>query len=202
MGIVRVQHRQRMDMGGHWNKADRRSTFCGVRARLVALTVALLAAGPALAQDGQPPSQAESESQADPQPQAQSPQPPAFQPGFLDALGRWLGNSKATLDEGIKGTTGVAKDAAEAAGQATGVILGLPGTRVVNGRTRCGVATNGAADCTEAANALCRSKGFAAGKGLDINTAQKCPAWVWLSGRPAPDGVCTTETFVLRAVCR
>jgi len=200
MGIVRVQQRQRTDMGGHWNKVSRRSTFRGVRARLVALTVALLAAEPALAQDAQPQSQAEPESQAEPQPQPG--QLPVFQPGFLDAIGRWFGNSKATLDEGIKGTTGVAKDAAEAAGQATGVILGLPGTRVINGRARCSVAANGAADCTEAANALCRKKGFAAGRGLDINSAQKCPAWVWLSGRPAPDGVCTTETFVLRAVCQ
>src|SRR5262249_56144460 len=78
MGILRVQQRQRMDMGGHWNKVSRRSTFRGVRARLVALTVALLAAEPALAQDAQPQSQAEPESQAEPHPHPRH--LPLFQP--------------------------------------------------------------------------------------------------------------------------
>ena len=184
-------------MGGHSNKG-RRSIFRGMCVRLAALTVLVLTAGSVLAQDTQLPPEPEPQPQAEPWP----PQSPAFQPGFLDALGRWFDDSKAKLDEGIKGTTGAAKDAAEAAGQATGAILGLPGTRIVTGRARCTVAPNGAAECTSAANELCRSKGFGAGKGLDVNTAHKCPAWVWLSGRPAPDGVCTTETFVLRAACR
>jgi hypothetical protein len=141
------------------------------------------------------------------------PPDPSYQPGFLDALGRWIGDSTAKVGEGIKSTgdaigsigaqaTGAAKDAAGAAGQATGAIVGLPGTRVVNGRERCAVAANGAPDCAPAANALCRSKGFTAGKGTDINSAQKCPAWVYWSGRGPNPTDCVPETFVLGAVCQ
>src|SRR5262249_46575035 len=123
-----------------------------------------------------------------------APQPPPFQPGFLDALGRWIGDSKSMIDDQFKSTTDAAKDAAKdaagAAGQATGVIMGLPGTRVVLGRERCPVAPNGGADCAPAANALCRAKGFASGRGLDINSAQKCPSWMWLSGKQPPEGSC------------
>ena len=141
----------------------------------------------------------------EPQPgsQAEQPQPsPAVQPWLLDALGRWFGDSKTRLDEQFKSTADAAKSAADAAGQATGAILGLPGTRIVIGRERCAIAPNGAPDCAPAANALCRSKGLGAGRGLDINSAEKCPTWVWLSGRTPPEGACVTETFVLRALCQ
>ena len=130
---------------------------------------------------------------------AEPQQAPAFQPGFIDLFSRWLGDSKTMLDEQIKNSTNAAKGAADAAGQA---VLGLPVTRVVNGRERCAVAPNGAPDCGPAAEALCRSKGLGSGRSVDINSAYKCPAWVWLSGRQPPEGVCTTETFVLRATCR
>jgi hypothetical protein len=64
------------------------------------------------------------------------------------------------------------------------------------------VAPNGAPDCVEAAHALCRSKGHGPGKSLEVNTVNKCPTWVWLSGQPAPEGTCTTETYVLQATCQ
>ena len=135
--------------------------------------------------------------------------PVPFQPGFIDVLERLLGDSKTRIDEQFKTTTDAAKgavdaarDAARAASQATDTIVGLPGTRVVNGRERCTVSANGAADCAVAANALCKSKGFGNGRGLEINTAQKCPAWVWLSGKTPPEGTCTNETFVTRAACQ
>jgi hypothetical protein len=144
----------------------------------------------------------------------------AFQPGFIDAVGRWLGNSKTTLDQQLRGTqetigdiglqasdavkdaAGAAKEVAGAAKQATGAIADLPNTRVVNGRQRCPLAANGAPDCSPAAVALCKGRGFAGGRGLDIDSAQKCPAWVWLSGRSPQRGECHTETFVTRAVCQ
>jgi hypothetical protein len=153
-----------------------------------ALVLALLAMGVVRAQDTEEP-------------------PPAAQPGLFDAIGRWLEESKARIDNHIKNTTDAAKDAAkdaaEKAGQATsGLVLGWPGTKVAQGRVRCAVAPNGAPDCTEAANALCRSKGFGPGKSLEVNTAQKCPTWVWLSGRPPPEGTCTIENFVLQAACQ
>ena len=173
----------------------------------MALAALLIGAGAAWAQSAPPPPDASVGTPPPPPPD------PSYQPGFLDALGRWIGDSTAKVGEGIKNTqdaiggigaqaTGVAKDAAGAAGQATGMIVGLPGTRIVNGRERCAVAANGAPDCAPAATALCRTKGFTAGRGTDINSAQKCPAWVWWSGRGANPTDCTTETFVLGAVCQ
>jgi hypothetical protein len=131
----------------------------------------------------------------------------------MDALGHWFSSSKATIDSQLKGTqdalggigtqaTDAVKDAAGAAKQATGVIVDLPKTRIVNGRQLCPLAANGAPDCAPAVAALCRTKGFGAGRGVDINSTQKCPAWVWLSGRPPPAGECRTETFVTRAICQ
>jgi hypothetical protein len=179
-------------MSGYRNSSDRQGK--AVIAWRAAIALALLCSGIALAQEVQPPPRAE---------------PPTAAPGFLDALGRWLDDSKAKIDGQIKSTTDAvqgaakdAKDAAEKAGQASSSVLGLPGTKVARGRVRCTVAPNGAPDCGEAANALCRSKGFGPGKSLDINTAQKCPTWVWLSGQPAPEGTCTVETFVLGASCQ
>jgi hypothetical protein len=187
-------------MIGHWNQteSDSQRRFRGTTACSAVLAWSLLMAAGAVAQEAVPPPPP----QTRPQPQTDPHQFPAFQPGFLDALGRWLGDSKSKLDDQFKDTTDAARGAAAAAGQATGAILGIPGTRVVIGRERCAVAANGAPDCAPAADALCRAKGFDVGKGVDINTAQKCPTWVWLSGRPPPDGVCVTETFVLRAMCR
>jgi hypothetical protein len=156
----------------------------GCRNASSAFALALLVAGTAVAQDAEPPSAA----------------PPPV--GILEALGRWLDDSKAKIDSQIKNTTDAAKDAAEKAGQATTGVMLWPGSKVAHGRVRCAVAPNGAPDCTEAANALCRSKGYGPGKSLEINTAEKCPTWVWLSGRPAPEGTCKIENFVLQAACQ
>jgi type IV secretory pathway VirB10-like protein len=150
-------------------------------------------------------------------------QPPNanYQPGFIDAFGRFIGESASKLDSQLKSTnetlgnlgsqtTGAAKDAAQGAAQAAvgtakeaaGVIIGLPSQHIVTGRERCAAAANGAPDCRSAADAACRAKGFAAGKSLDTQSAQKCPARVWLSGRLPADGDCQLETFVTRAVCQ
>ena len=158
-------------MSGYRNSSDRQGK--AVIAWRAAFALALLCSGVALAQEVQAPPPAEP--------------PPTAAPGFLDALGRWLDDSKAQIDNQIKGTQqaieGAAKDAAKA-GQAGSAVLGWPGTKRANGRVRCAVAPNGAPDCAEAANALCRSKGYGPGKSLEINTADKCPTWVWLSARP------------------
>jgi hypothetical protein len=149
---------------------------------------------------------------------------PAFQPGFIDALGRWLGDSKTRIDEQLKSTQDVlkstqeaidgigtqaggvakdvAKDAAGAAQQATGALITLPGTHLVNGRERCPPAANGAPDCAPAVEALCRGKGYAAGRSVDVKATQKCPAWVWRSGRLPTEGQCASETYVLKAMCQ
>ena len=151
------------------------------------------------------------------QPPASEPPNADYQPGFIDAFGRFIGESAAKLNlelnsqikstnetlggigsqtsEAARGAVGSAKDAA-------GTIMGLPNARIVTGRERCAAAANGAPDCRAAADAACRSKGFASGKSLDTQSAQKCPARVWLSGRLPAEGDCSLETFVTRAVCQ
>jgi hypothetical protein len=146
--------------------------------------------------------------------------PDAPRPGFLDAIGRWLGDSKAIVNQQFKSTqdaieglgkgattiardaAGVARDAVGVAEQATGAVVGLPAARIVDGRERCALAPNGAPNCPPAAVAMCRGKGFASGRSVDIRSSEKCPAWVRWSGRAPAPGECTTETFVLRAVCQ
>jgi hypothetical protein len=39
-------------------------------------------------------------------------------------------------------------------------------------------------------------------RSLDTQSAQKCPARVWLSGRLPAENECPLETFVTRAVCQ
>lgn len=189
-----------------------------MRAGPVALAFALLLVGAAAAQDAMPitPSTeapppaapAAPETPVEPPPAAPAPNP-NYRPGFLDTLGRWFGSSQAAIDSQVKNTQetlsaigGQAKDAAAVAGQAANTIVGLSGTRIVSGRQVCAVAPNGAPDCAPAVEALCRTKGMRTGQSLDINTSQKCPVRVWLSGRPPKPGECRTDTFVTRAVCR
>jgi hypothetical protein len=168
----------------------------------------MLANGAAFAQDPASPQSAEGGAFPEPTPPAG-----AAPPGLFDALGRWLGDSKAKLDDGLKSTkdaiggigtaaTGAAKNAASAAQQATGAVIALPGTRIVGGRERCTVAANGAPDCPAAASALCRANGLDSGRVLDIDSRQKCPAWVWWSNRRPIESECKTESFVVRAVCQ
>jgi hypothetical protein len=142
-------------------------------------------------------------------------------PGFIDAFGRFIGESAAKLNSQLNSqikstnetlgnlgsqTTDAARDVAKGAvGTATdaaGALVGLPNARIVTGRERCAAAANGAPDCRAAADATCRSKGFGSGKSLDTESAQKCPARVWLSGRFPAEGDCQLETFVTRAVCQ
>jgi hypothetical protein len=159
-------------------------------------------------------------------PAAAAPPPNStFQPGFIDAFGRFIGDSAAKLNSQFNshldtlGELGnqtsdaaknavksavenAAKNAVGAAKDTAGAIAGLPGARFADGRERCAVATNGAADCHAAADAVCRGKGFTAGKILDTRSEQKCPARVWLSGHLPAEGECPLETFVTRAVCQ
>jgi hypothetical protein len=158
-----------------------------------------------------------------PPPAAQAVQPPApppnpsFRPGFIDVFGRFIDDSAAKLNSQLKSTnetlgiignqtSGAAKDAAigavGTARDAAGTIVGLPSARMVSGRERCGSAPNGAPDCRAAADAACRAKGFGAGRTLDTQSVQKCPARVWLSGHLPAEGECPHETFVTRAVCQ
>jgi hypothetical protein len=196
---------------GDWRKTDCRllpqAAWSCLRVGVIA--IGLLTAFSVVAQESQqqPPSEPVD------QPSAQQAPNSGFRPGFLDALGRWIGNSKATLDSSLRTTqeaigevgsqaTGVVKDAAGAAQQATGAIVGLPGTRVITGRQRCPAAPNGAPDCGPAADALCQAKGFESGRGVEVASGQRCSARTWLTRRNPGEGPCATETYVTRAVCQ
>jgi hypothetical protein len=144
----------------------------------------------------------------------------AHQPGPLDSVGRWFKDSFNRLGSNVQGArdtlgglgeraSGAAKEAAGAARQATDAakdaadaVVRLPNSRVVEARARCTIAANGAPDCRQAAASVCKAKGFGSGSSLDIQSAHKCPARVWLSGRSPEPGDCETEAFVTRAVCQ
>lgn len=185
-----------------------------------AAAVVLLWSVAAAAQESQAPAQASPPSQDAPQKETTRP----YEPGMLESVGRWFKDSIDRVNSNIKGArgtlgdlgegasgaakeaAGMAKDAAQsaadAAKSAASAVARLPASRLVNGRERCVLAPNGAPDCNAAAVAVCRSKGFASGSSLDIQSAQKCPARVWLSGRSAESGECEVETFVTRAMCQ
>jgi hypothetical protein len=136
------------------------------------------------------------QTQAPPQPQQP---PPAVenQPGYITQFGTWL-NRPVTTDT----ATEAAKNAANAAIDATTSMMRLPGTRVITGRSRCDVAPNGAPDCQKAATALCVSKGFKLGSSVDYQSEQQCPASAWVSGRTPAEGECKVVYVVTRAVCQ
>ena len=120
------------------------------------------------------------------------------QDGLLGTIGRWIDGSVANVNTIWKGKSEVPPGEAQ---KSTGIDL-LPRTKIVSGRERCETAANGAPDCRGAIEALCRSKGLAAGKSLDIQSAQKCPARVWISGAQPTTGECRMESYVQRAFCR
>lgn len=180
-----------------------------------------IVAPPAQAPTTQPPADPPAAQPPAAQPPAAEPPNANYQPGFIDAFGRFIGESAAKLNSQIKSTNetlgnlgsqttdaakdaakDIAKDAVGTARDAAGALIGLPNARIFTGRERCAAAANGAPDCRAAAEAACRSKGFASGKSLDTQSTEKCPARVWLSGRVPQDGDCQLETFVTRAVCQ
>jgi hypothetical protein len=149
---------------------------------------------------------------------ADAPAPPPSQPqGFFDAFGKGVANMGAgfgAMVGAVGGQAGqVAKGAADAASStakgaadvardtATSVTK-LPVTGVIGGRERCILAPNGAPDCRVAAETLCRAKGYIGGTSVDFETVEKCPPPYRVSSRNKPEGVCTMEHFVTRALCQ
>jgi hypothetical protein len=189
-----------------------RAALCGLVG-----ACALMLATPALAQQPQPPSPApgqaapfQSPGPAPTQPPAEAgngpASPPAFQPGLIDALGRWLEEGANKLKSGVQGAQEkvdqLGSKAREAAKDATGTVGALPNARAVTARERCAPAANGAPDCQAAAVTLCRGKGFQTGKSLDTQTEQKCSGKFLLEGRAPNAADCPTELFVTRAMCQ
>jgi hypothetical protein len=166
--------------------------------RLLGATSLLLSVTSALAQDAKPASEAPAATAA--------PSASSRQSGFIDEFGRWMEESAATFRSGMKNAQEkfekFSKDAGEATKEATGTVLGLSNSRVMNVRERCAVASNGVPDCQTTALAVCRGKGFTNGKSVDTRSEQKCPPRLLLEGKPPNDADCATETFVVRAMCQ
>jgi hypothetical protein len=167
----------------------------------IGVCAGVLIAG-ALAQDSQQPNRSASEAASDP-PAAPAPEP-GSRPGFIGELGRLLEEGASRLKTGIEGARGridqLGGEARDTIKDAAGAVPSWP--TAFSARERCPTAPNGAPDCQSAAETLCRGKGFKAGKILDTQTEQKCPARLLLSGRAPNDSGCSTEFFVTRAICQ
>jgi len=156
--------------------------------------------------------------QAAPPPQAASPQqgpsaaplPRLPTPGeTIGNIGRFIDQSISNVGAGIRGAGDAVGGASNAAGEiakgvgdAAGTVARLPLSATVSGWQACPAAANGAPDCEAASVALCRTKGFKSGKSVDITSAQKCPAVVWLEKRQPKEGECKDESFVSKALCQ
>ena len=150
--------------------------------------------------------------------------PPVDKRGFLNDFSHWWEESAANFNAKMKdarqkfddlnkkqaefakeaatATQEAMKNAAEATKNAATAVVRLPNTRVIEIRENCAAAANGAPDCQAAATNACRGKGFETGQPLDVRTADKCPASLWISGQVPAAGQCPVETVVLRAVCQ
>jgi hypothetical protein len=150
-----------------------------------------------------------------PNPEAPSSAPantpaPSEPQGVFDAFGNWVQQGVANVGAGfgaMVGTVGgqagqAAKEAADAARNAATSVTKLPVTGLTGGRERCLRAPNGAPDCRVAAEALCRAKGYVGGTSVDFETVEQCPPPYRVSRRDAPEGICTTEHFVTKALCQ
>jgi hypothetical protein len=178
-------------------------------------------AAPATAAAPQPEPLASPQSAQPPQPAAPAAasQPPAEKRGFFDEFAHWWSNSVADfnaklkeqqskLDDLNKKSAEAAKDAATATQQAmknaADAMVKSATAKVIEMHAPCAIADNGAADCASAAANACKGKGFSDGQPLDVRTAEKCNASLWLQGqgqRP-PNAECPVETMVLRAACQ
>ncbi len=131
-------------------------------------------------------------------------------------LGQWWDNSVANfkakwqeqqskLDDFNKQSADAAKGAASATSDAmksaADALVHFSTSKVIEVQETCPLAGNGAADCATAATNACKSKGYNSGQPLDVRTAEKCNASLWVSGQPAPTS-CPEETVVLRVACQ
>lgn len=138
-------------------------------------------------------------------PPATAPQPAAVpdsnsNTGFVDVLNKLWQKSADGLSSTFKGSQQSLEDFNTRTKDATSNLTRMQS--VVIGRSACPVAGNGAPDCQTASEKLCKAKGYKEGKSLDIETAEKCSAKVYISGRTGAPGECRTENYVTRAVCQ
>ena len=139
--------------------------------------------------------------------------------GWFDDLARWwnegvadfnakLKEQQAKMDDFNKKSAEAAKDAATVTQQtmksAADAIVKSATSKVIEVHAPCAIAGNGAADCASAAANACKGKGFSDGQPLDVRTAEKCNASLWLQGQGqrTANAECPVETVVLRAACQ
>jgi hypothetical protein len=183
-----------------WREPERTAVAVRAGATLLALSAFAFACIAATAQTAGP----DAPSSAPTTPVPSEPQ------GFFDAFGNWVQQGVANAGAGFGAMVGAvggqageaAKGAADAARNAAASMTKLPVSGITGGRERCLLAPNGAPDCGGAAAALCRAKGYAGGSSVDFETIEKCPPSYRRAGRNAPEGVCTTEHFVTKALCQ
>jgi len=184
-----------------WREPECATIAVRAAAGLLAFSAFAFACITATAQTGGPdaPSSAPTSTPAPSEPQ-----------GFFDAFGNWVQQGVANAGAGFGAMVGAvggqagqaAKGAADAARNAATSMTKLPVAGITGGRERCILAPNGAPDCRVAAEALCRAKGYVGGTSVDFETVEKCPPSYRVSGRNAPEGVCTMEHFVTKALCQ
>jgi hypothetical protein len=195
--------------GGHAMTADMQSERA--RSRSVrhragpALALGFLLCLSAAASAQQKPNEesppAQPEQTATPAPETAAPAAPVQPPradGLFGTIGRWIDGSIASVNKAWKGKP---ENAPGEAREGAGIAL-LPKTKIVSGRERCDTGPNGAPDCRRAVEALCRRKGLAPGKSLDVESVDKCSAQVWISGAQPRQGECRKESYVQRAFCK
>jgi hypothetical protein len=136
----------------------------------------------------------------------------ANSPGLFSSIVHWFGEQTSNIGSNLRGArSGVenlgreagvaAKTTVESARDAADAVKQFPSARVVSGHEKCMLAPNGAPDCVAAATAICKTKGYASGKSVDMTTAEICPPEVYLAGKKSGPS-CRTETFVSRALCQ
>jgi hypothetical protein len=141
-----------------------------------------------------------SEPMAQPAP-AQPPQSgglPTFSPGLVDKLGDLIKGSVDSLSSSVKGTEQTIQDLNQGT---VDTLSKLPVTGFASGHALCARSDNGAPDCHVASDQLCQAKGYKAGRGLDIETAENCNPRVLLPGYQRKQGDCRTDNYVTRAAC-
>jgi hypothetical protein len=155
-----------------------------------------------------------------PPPTAAAPQAAEEKRGFFDDFSRWwhdsvtdfnakLKEQQSKIDDFNKKSAEAAKDAATATQQAmknaADAMVKSATAKVIEIHEPCAIAGNGAADCASAAVNACKGKGFSDGQPLDVRTAEKCNASLWLQGQGQQHSAaaeCPVETVVLRAACQ
>jgi len=178
-----------------------------------ALSVGLALAGAASAQSETAPTQQPVAPLAEPgtPPTAGQPTPsgqgapPAFAPGLVDKLGDLIKGSvdgiKGSVDSlssTMKGTQQTIQDINQGT---VDTLSKLPVAGFASGHALCTRDTTGAPDCRIASDQLCMAKGYKAGRGLDIETAENCNPRIFLPGYQRKEGDCHTDNYVTRAAC-